>query len=292
MYAGRLTDRLFVRLDEDAVHGPEATAPPGTLDAAEVPRRLQPFVSHLLLYRERIPDGCEIVERVVPDGALRFVCDFGDPAANGSGRTPPLQVIGPSASPALVRLRGHLNGLSLTLRPGAALSLLGVPAGELADAVVPLESLLRPGHYRRLVHELSGQATDGARVGAVERGLLRGIRERRASSAAIEAWRRLAAAAGRVTVREIARDAGVSERRLQQLFRDEVGLSPRTCLRVARLHGCIRRLRGDPQPWADVAADCGFYDQPHMIREFQALCGCTPAEFVRGGISRSSNTAV
>ena len=280
--------RLFVRLDEDPVHGPEATVPPGTLRAVDVPAALRPYLSHVLSYRECIPDGCDIVERVVPDGALRLVCEFGTSSFGGS--SPSLRVIGPSASPALVTLRGRMQGLSVTLRPGAARSLFGVAAGELAGAVVPLDLLWSPRQHRVLVDGLADGGNDAARLGVLERALLGAARPRGASDAAIHAWRTLIDRRGGVGVRELAHDMGLSERRLQQLFHADVGLSPRTWRRMARLHGCIRRLRRSRPPWTVVAADHGFYDQAHMIREFRDFCGCTPAEFVRESISRPSNT--
>ena len=283
--------RLFVRLDEDLVHGPETAAPAGSLRAMPVDPALRACVSHVLLYRESIAKGEEIVERVVPDGALRLVCEFGHPAASGAGDGVRLVVIGPSASPALVRLRGHVRGLSLTLRPGAALSLLGTPAGELADAQVPLDQLWTGRQYRLLVDGLAGCRSDVARLGVLQRALLGGRRRHATSEPAVHAWRSLVLGTGRITVRAVALDTGLSERRLQQLFHGEVGLSPRTWRRLARLHGCIRGLRVSRASWAALAADHGYYDQPHMIREFRALCGCTPAEFVREGISHSSNTA-
>lgn len=284
--------RLFVRLDEDPVHGPEATAPPGTLGALDVPPALEPYLSHILVYRESIPEGADAVERVVPDGALRLVCELEELSSGESRLREPLRVIGPSATPALVTLSGHLRGLSLTLRPGAARSLFGVPAGELAEAVVPLDLLWGPGKHRRLVDTLAAQSSDSARLGAIGRALLRRAQPRSASHAAVQAWRTLIARDGRVSVRELAHETGLSERRLQQLFHADVGLSPRTWRRMARLNGCIRRLRRSRPAWTAVAADQGFYDQAHMIREFQDLCGCTPAEFVRESISHPSNTPV
>jgi AraC-like DNA-binding protein len=282
--------RLFVRLEEDPVHGPEADAPPGTLRALDVPPALRAYLSHVLLYREQVPEGCEIVERVIPDGALRLVCELGESSGTASLPREPLRVIGASAAPAMVRLTGRLHGLSLTLRPGAALSLFGVPAGELAESTVPLDLLWGSRKHRQLLDALADADGDAARLAVLGRALLDSARPADASAAAARAWQALIARDGRMSVREVARQAAMSERRLQQIFQSHVGLSPRTWRRMARLHGCIRRLRGSRTPWTDLAADLGYYDQAHMIRDFKDLCGCTPGEFVRESISHPSNT--
>jgi len=52
--------------------------------------------------------------------------------------------------------------------------------------------------------------------------------------------------------------------------------------RIARLQSVLRSIGRDARPdWADVAAECSYFDQPHLIHDFRALTGETPAEFVR-----------
>ena len=83
----------------------------------------------------------------------------------------------------------------------------------------------------------------------------------------------------------------IGERRLQQLFHEHVGLSPRAWRRLARLHACLRALRVQRAPaWAELALDGGFYDQSHLVNEFRALCGITPTEFLVQRVSVSSKT--
>jgi transcriptional regulator GlxA family with amidase domain len=98
-------------------------------------------------------------------------------------------------------------------------------------------------------------------------------------------------AGGRRSLREVAAAVGIGERRLQQVFHAHAGLSPRAWSRLARLHGCLRALRQTTMPaWADVAVDSGYYDHPHLINEFRALCGVTLTEFLARATSGSSNT--
>lgn len=132
-----MSERLFLRLDDDPLHGPESDLPAGTLSACPVGAPLRSHVAHILLCRETVPAGREIVERVLPDGAVRLIFNFGDAPAAGDQAGHPLVAVGASASPVVVRLRGRVEGFSVTLRPGAAAALLGLPAGELADSAVP-----------------------------------------------------------------------------------------------------------------------------------------------------------
>jgi AraC-like DNA-binding protein len=287
-----MVERLFLRLDDDAVHAPEANTPPGTLSAWSVTESLRAHVAQILVYREVVPEGHEVLERVLPDGAVRLIFNLGDAPTVGEAPRPRFEVIGASAEPVVVRLRARVEGISLALRPGAAAALLGMPAGELAGQAVPIDSLW-PGSADELLDRLQSAGHDRARVAAIEGLLLRQLRAvpGTQSPAAVRAVQLIVAGGGQRSLRELAAEVGVGERRLQQLFHAHVGLSPRTFGRLTRLHGCLRALRAQPSPaWAELAQAAGFYDQSHLVNEFRALCGLTPTEFLGRRVSPSSKT--
>jgi AraC-like DNA-binding protein len=287
-----MSERLFLRLDEDPLHGPEADVPAGTLRAWPVRAALRGHVAHILQYREVIPVDTEVRERVVPDGAVRLVFNTASPPSVGSDAGRPAEVIGASATPVVVCMRGRVEGLSVTLRPGAAAALLGIPAGDLADGTLALGDVW-PAEADALRAQLAEAGDDHARVALLQAALHRRLRRDGAMAhrGAAHAARIIAASGGRTRLRAVAETIGVGERRLQQLFHAHVGLSPRAWSRLARLHSCLRLLRGGAPPaWAAVAADSGFYDQSHLVNEFRALCGLTPTEFLARSISHSSKT--
>lgn len=291
-----MAERLFLRLDEDPLHGQESSAPAGTLRAFAVRAALQAHVSHILLYRETFAQGHEVRERVLPDGAVRLVFNLGNAPSAGEGAGQPVEAIGASAAPVVVRMRQEVEGLSVTLRPGAAAALLGVPAGEIAGQAVHLDALWQ-GDAGRLLSRMAEAPDDAARAALLQAALAQRLRDSgdergRVHATATHAARLISASGGRQPLREVAAAVGVGERRLQQLFEAHVGLSPRTWARLARLHGCLRALRLQPAPaWADVALESGFYDQSHLVNEFRALCGVTPTEFLGRAVSGSSKTA-
>jgi AraC-like DNA-binding protein len=82
-------------------------------------------------------------------------------------------------------------------------------------------------------------------------------------------------------VAELARRLELSERQLRRRFATAVGVSPKTYARVARVHRVLELARdGYAARWADVAVAAGYYDQPHMIDDFRAVTGETPAVLV------------
>lgn len=291
-----MAERLFLRLDDDPLHGPESGVPAGTLRALPVSEALQQHVSHILMYRETFAEGHEMRERVLPDGAVRLVFNFGDAPSADDGEGYAVEAIGASAAPVVVRMRRRVEGLSVTLRPGAAAALLGMPAGEISGGAVHLDALWH-GEGSELLARMAEAPDDAARVALLHAALQRRLADSDTKgqpvAAAMRAAQLIAASGGRRPLREVAAAVGVGERRLQQLFQAHVGLSPRAWSRLARLHGCLRALRLQPSSpaWADVALDGGFYDQSHLVNEFRALCGVTPTEFMGHAVSGSSKTA-
>jgi AraC-like DNA-binding protein len=282
-----VTERLFVRLAEDASHGPESSAPAASLRPLPVRRTLRSSVASILSYSEQFAAGEEVVERVLPDGAVRLILHAGNSAGDNAF------VAGSRAGATLVRLYGRVQGLSVALQPGAATALFGMPAGELAELTVPLQDLW-PREGRALLDDVAAHRADDAKALVLQQALSRRLSSgasnasRAAAQAAVQA---IQASAGRRRLRDIAAMLGVGERRLQQLFHEQVGLSPKAVSRLARLHHLLRALRGAPSPaWAELAPDLGFYDQAHLANEFRALCGLTPGQFLMRSASGSSKT--
>jgi AraC-like DNA-binding protein len=276
-------ERLFVRLDGDPLYAPETSVPAGTMRELGVPASLREQVAHLIAYDECLPAGAVVGERVLPDGATRLIFDF------SAGKA---QVVGPSPRPVMLSMRGRLSGLSVTLQPGAAKALFGVPAHHLAGQAVAWDELVG-GRHRGLLERLHGCRRDSERAQVVCAALQRMMldadgAERNKAARAAALFR---TDAGSRSVASVAAAVGVSERRLQQIFRSHVGLSPGAWRRLSRVHECVRRLRAPvPVQWAELAVETGFYDQSHMVNEFRALCGLTPGQFLQRSASGFSKT--
>jgi transcriptional regulator GlxA family with amidase domain len=83
------------------------------------------------------------------------------------------------------------------------------------------------------------------------------------------------------TIAAVTDQIGYSPRWFGQLFRTEVGLSPKLYHRIARFQNVLRQVQqGYPGEWADVAQTCGYFDQAHLIHDFQAFSGLTPSLYL------------
>jgi len=95
------------------------------------------------------------------------------------------------------------------------------------------------------------------------------------------AWHRLATTHGAVPVGDLAAEVGWSRRHLVSRFHQQVGLPPKTAARVIRFSHLLSRF-GDAQAgqWSRIAAECGYYDQAHMNRDFREFAGTTPTDYL------------
>ena len=176
----------------------------------------------------------------------------------------------------------HASIVAVHFRPGGAFPFLGMPAGELADTHVDLEDLWGP-LAREVRERLCAAATPVARFHLLEEILLsrlgRSLEGHRAVPAALAA---LEPADKTWRVRDLAGDVGLSQRRFIQVFTAEVGMTPKLYSRVLRFQRARALVRDAVAPdWARVAVDCGYFDQSHLIRDFLAFSGLSPAGYLR-----------
>jgi methylphosphotriester-DNA--protein-cysteine methyltransferase len=81
---------------------------------------------------------------------------------------------------------------------------------------------------------------------------------------------------GETSIANVAKDCNVSERQLERLFRERVGVGPKMLSRLARFQRALAGFDHD-RNWADVAVDAGYYDQSHLLHDFRRFAGETPA---------------
>ena len=181
------------------------------------------------------------------------------------------------------RLAGEGKALGVRFRPGGLRPFHAQPISGLNDRVVPADGLFGPAANQAQAAVMADGADDDAMIAAAS-GLLR---ERRPVPDPVVD--QVAGLVGRITedqalrrVAQLAEVSGLSERKLQRLFSDYVGVSPKWVMRRARLHEAALRIEADGAgsvDWAALAADLGYADQAHLTRDFSATLGVPPSRY-------------
>lgn len=180
------------------------------------------------------------------------------------------------------RLEGQGRVLGVKFRPGGFRPFYGRRVAELANRMLPLGDVFGPA-----ASELEPRALAHRDHEAAFAPIQEFLRARLpAPDPTLELVGRIAARTaeerGITRVEHLVREFGLSTRKLQRLFDDYVGASPKWVIQRYRLHEAAERIAaGTAIDWADFAAELGYADQAHFIRDFRKLTGRSPAEYGR-----------
>lgn len=226
--------------------------------------------------------GTGVPEPIIPDGRFEIVFHYGAPfnRHHDDGRIerqPPAMVVGQMLAPISIGHHGIAGVAGIRLRPAAARTVVGCSAAELTNRFVDVAAMFGPTATLR--ERLAAARDDAARVALLEWWL--DARARGGPAREIDAAvRAIAATGGRADLVRVAFSAGISLRQLERRFLADVGVAPKTFARMVRLQAALRQI-SDGRPLADVAHACGYYDQPHMARDFSLLAQTSPAAWRR-----------
>ena len=238
-------------------------------------------------FDERTPAPLRRREPASPDVAVVF--DFSSSLrvrmradAASSARHERGFVAGLQGSFAVTEHDGISQGIIVCFTPLGARLFLDMPLCELAGQAVALEDACgRPAlELRERLHELSSWE---ARFSALDDFIAARIHAARACPEVVAgALRCVDECGGVIDVARLASELGCTRKHLHARFAENVGIAPKLFARVVRFDCAVQRIeRRNGHDLAAVAHECGYYDQPHLIRDFRAFSGSSPREFLR-----------
>lgn len=248
---------------------------------------LSAYVESFWLYEGERPEHAK--ERRLPDGSVGLIFNLHDdliriydPRDQVTFRSYGGAVLsGPQSGYMLLDTASLVATLGVIFRPGGMLPFLPFPVSDLSDQVFSLETLWG-AEAADLRGRLCIATTPAARFAILEQFLLRRLDFSRTSHpAAACAVAGLRDAARFPTIASLAEHIGLSQTRLVQVFRDAMGMTPKQYARLSRFQRVLARLdAGGAGEWADTVFSCGYFDQSHLIHEFQAFAGLTPGQYL------------
>jgi AraC-like DNA-binding protein len=220
---------------------------------------------------------------IAPDGHPEIIVHAGDPFAErgADGRLHVQErVLFAGQTTRAIRLapQGTARIVGARLHPAGARAFVGVPQHELVNQIAPLVAV-HPALARRLRDDVASRQEGSGLAEAFEHVLTAAAPHDPTPSPAARAVALARRRGGLVRVGELAAAVGLSARQLERVFLESVGVPPKLLLRILRFQEVLGALRGQPPrpDWARLAAEHGFYDQAHFIRDFRAFTGVTPS---------------
>lgn len=220
-----------------------------------------------------------LTHQVLPDNCIDILCQDQQDASFAVGMmTAPISVVS----------HGLVQTVAARFKPGAAAHFFQLPLCELNDGRTGLQQLWGRDLAARLGDALwSDPLSDAQRITILQDFLLLRLRQGarpRPAGVTAHALAAIQGAQGRVRVDSLAGQLGVSRQHLALQFRQQVGISPKLFARICRFRAAslgVKSLPGQPD-WAQIALEYGYFDQSHLIHDFQDFAHSSPeAWFMR-----------
>ncbi|HEU4710547.1 MAG TPA: helix-turn-helix transcriptional regulator [Pyrinomonadaceae bacterium] len=225
------------------------------------------------------PSSAGSPERILPDGCVELILNFGARFSQHSDAGRVLQprhfLVGQMTGPILISPTGRVELLGVRFHPGGTSPFLHLQMNEVTDQVADLGAV-SSGLERELLQASEQLSPLTAKTRAVEAVLMNRLRNMHIASS-LRLAARIVASAGLISVDQLAADAGISSRQLERRFMREVGIGPKLLARILRFQQVFRAVERSDAAWASIALDCGYYDQAHLIRDFNQFAQQTPS---------------
>ena len=247
---------------------------------------LSDFISYFGYWHRE--SGAPHRSRALPRGAATVIIDVSGReridfyAGDGDTRlhVPPAFVAGAGTKSYITSIDAAQAVMTIHFRPAGAAPFLGLPLGEVENACVGLDDIWgRDG--RVLLETLIAAPTAVGRITLLEAFLLQRMEiHQPRPHGAVRAVMTAIEADPSMRVSTAHAMTGLSPKRLAAAFRAEVGLAPKAYQRVRRLQAALGSLNVMSARGAEIAADLGYFDQAHFVREFRSFTAMTPTQYV------------
>ncbi len=170
---------------------------------------------------------------------------------------------------------GKISGVSARLTPWGLNVFRSGIVRDCAEKRVDCRDVFPRYAIERIEDRLSLMRTAEERVQCLESFLLSALNRNNEDLLIQKACKDLSSSNGNYPIWRLARNLGLTERTLERRFLAHIGTTPKKYARVVRLRNAVLQ-RKKLSAWANVAQEAGYYDQSHMIRDFQELYGISP----------------
>jgi AraC-like DNA-binding protein len=216
-------------------------------------------------------------ERLLPTGTSELVFNL--------GCGPPIRagISGPHSRSIIIERTSYDELLGIHFNPGGAFPFLGFPLSDLHGLSIAASDVWGERRASQLFELICEAKTVEMKFQVLERWLLRIAKRPLNHHPAVSfAVREFQKDPGLLSSAVIAERVNLSQRRFIQLFRAEIGLTPKLFCRVQRFQEVLKMVeRVRDVDWVAVALSCGYFDQSHFNHDFREFSCVNPTEYLK-----------
>ena len=178
--------------------------------------------------------------------------------------------------------KATVTALAIVFKPSGFGALFCRDMIELTDLLPDLGSLVGASQAEQLTNQLSSAPDFKTKVSLLDAFFLNRLVSPPPQAIQIRmACQRLIVSHGLESMNDLADHTNMSLRTLERRFAHQVGLPPKTFARLKRFHHAFSLLLDQTSFSGSAAAhQCGYFDQAHLIKEFNVFAGYSPSSIL------------
>lgn len=247
---------------------------------------LSPFIDFFFYY-----DGHHAgytMEKLLPDGSVDLLIDltespkklFHDEDGKSFSTLKKSWISGMKTNYILIDA-SVTNMIGVHFKPGGCYPFMQFPMVELNDLTIELDRIW--GNDATTIREtILSEACIDKRFSILENYFLQKGKNKMENHALVHySVNQLATSPQMWTIKSLSAKTGITQKHLITLFKKYVGLSPKMFSRIYKFQKVIQLIEQQKKiDWSMLAYECGYFDQAHFIKEFQAFSGINPAAYL------------
>lgn len=224
-----------------------------------------------------------------PSGYMEFAINISEGGAiihltDRSSKMPKVEILGHLTNPTTETISAGTTILITRFYPHAASLFLPNPAEDFTNNSVDLNDVLNE-NISSFYHQLMEQPSLKQKIEVLEAFLIQRLMkaEKSMETARLvdQLCRYIQSDGQSFNLKKLASHYQISERYIQKIFLDYVGITPHSLFSVQRFAKSLHLVRTTHSSLTNIGYECGYYDQAHFIREFRSYTGVTPLQVVK-----------
>lgn len=255
-----------------------------TFEIIQPSTALSSYIKHYWILETDCESGN--FQRIVPSGNPQLHFYKGATVFHQNGSIHDHAIIcGQATSFTDLTLTGKLKIITVVFHPHGAKAFFNMPVSELTNRITAIGDCDDKA-LKELEKRITDTENDGTCIQLIEQFLIHRLIPLQAYN-----YKRIHTVVqyinqhkGIIHIPELAASACLGYKQFQRVFTDHTGTTPKDFLRIIRFQKALFTLQCDPQiTFSQLAYECGYYDQSHLINEFKAFTGYTPARYMTMG---------
>ena len=203
---------------------------------------------------------------------------------NRISKMPKLEILGHITNPTTETISAGTTVLITRFYPHAASIFLPNPAEDFTNNSTDLNNVLND-NLSGFYHQLMEQPSLHQKIKVLEAFLIQRLMntDKKLETAKLveQLCKTIQAGGSSFNLKKLASRYQISERYIQKIFLDYVGITPQRLFSVQRFTRSLQLVRTASSSLTDIGYECGYYDQAHFIREFKSYAGLTPLQVMK-----------